>query len=81
MRKEPGVNIAGDTGGVVSQRHGRATHDEHVGDDTSAGQAFTQGSESPYEVGRWLAFGSQKQLAVIHGSQGSRRLAATCPAP
>ncbi len=32
-------------------------------------------------TGRWLAFGRQRQVAVVHGMQGGRRLAATCPAP
>jgi pimeloyl-ACP methyl ester carboxylesterase len=32
-------------------------------------------------VARWRVFGGQDQLAVITGHQGSRRLAATCPAP
>jgi hypothetical protein len=32
-------------------------------------------------TGRWLAFGQQEQVAVVHGMQGGRRLAATCPAP
>ena len=31
--------------------------------------------------GRWQVFGRQRQPAVIHGSQGGRRLAAQCPAP
>ncbi len=30
---------------------------------------------------RWRPFGQQDQLAVITGSQGGKRLAATCPAP
>jgi pimeloyl-ACP methyl ester carboxylesterase len=30
---------------------------------------------------RWLPFGRQNQPAVMSGSQGSRHLAATCPAP
>ncbi len=30
---------------------------------------------------RWRPFGSQRQLAVIHGSAGGHRLAATAPAP
>ena len=30
---------------------------------------------------RWHVFGPQRQPAVIHGSQGGRRLAAQCPAP
>ncbi len=30
---------------------------------------------------RWRAFGTQRQPAVIRGSQGGRRLAAECPAP
>lgn len=30
---------------------------------------------------RWRPFGSRHQRAVIHGFQGARRLAATCPAP
>lgn len=30
---------------------------------------------------RWLPLGSQRQLAVITGSQGHSRLAAVCPAP
>jgi hypothetical protein len=30
---------------------------------------------------RWRPFGSQRQPAVITGSQAQRRLAATCPAP
>ena len=32
-------------------------------------------------TGRWLAFGTQRQVAVVHGMQGGQRLAATCPAP
>ena len=32
-------------------------------------------------TGRWKVFGTQRQPAVIHGSQGGRRLAAECPAP
>jgi len=32
-------------------------------------------------TGRWQVFGSQRQLAVVRGSQGGRRLAARCPAP
>jgi pimeloyl-ACP methyl ester carboxylesterase len=32
-------------------------------------------------TGRWQAFGTQRQPAVIRGSQGGRRLAAQCPAP
>jgi hypothetical protein len=39
------------------------------------------GAAQVWLTGWWLAFGSQRQLAVIHGSQGGRRLAATCPAP
>jgi hypothetical protein len=50
VRQEPGVDIAGDAGGVVGQCHGRTAHDEHVGDDAPAGQALTQGGESPFEV-------------------------------
>ena len=30
---------------------------------------------------RWQVFGPQRQPAVVHGSQGGRRLAARCPAP
>ena len=30
---------------------------------------------------RWRPFGTQRQPAVIRGSQGGRRLAAECPAP
>ena len=30
---------------------------------------------------RWLLFGAQNQPAVIHGRAGTRRLAATLPAP
>jgi pimeloyl-ACP methyl ester carboxylesterase len=30
---------------------------------------------------RWQVFGTQRQPAVIHGSQNGRRLAAECPAP
>jgi pimeloyl-ACP methyl ester carboxylesterase len=32
-------------------------------------------------TGRWRVFGTQRQPAVVHGSQGGRRLAAQCPAP
>ena len=32
-------------------------------------------------TGRWETFGTQRQPAVIHGSQGGRRLAAESPAP
>jgi hypothetical protein len=32
-------------------------------------------------TGRWRVFGTQRQPAVIRGSQGGRRLAAECPAP
>jgi pimeloyl-ACP methyl ester carboxylesterase len=32
-------------------------------------------------TGRWQVFGTQRQPAVIRGSQGGRRLAAQCPAP
>ena len=32
-------------------------------------------------TGRWRAFGTQRQPAVVHGTQGGRRLAAECPAP
>ena len=30
---------------------------------------------------RWRPFGTQAQPAVIHGRQGTRKLAAICPAP
>jgi len=43
--QEPGIDIAGDAGGVVGQGHGRTAHDEHIGDDAPAGQALTQGGE------------------------------------
>jgi pimeloyl-ACP methyl ester carboxylesterase len=32
-------------------------------------------------TGRWRVFGTQRRPAVVHGSQGGRRLAALCPAP
>jgi pimeloyl-ACP methyl ester carboxylesterase len=32
-------------------------------------------------TGRWRAFGTQRQPAVVYGSTGGRRLAAECPAP
>ncbi len=50
MGQEPGIDIAGDAGGVVGQGHGRAAHDEHIGDDAPAGQALTQGGEGPLQV-------------------------------
>lgn len=37
VRQEPGIDIAGDAGGVVGQGHDRAAHNEHICDDAPAG--------------------------------------------
>ena len=39
------------------------------------------GAAPVHLTARWRPFGQQDQLAVITGSQGGKRLAATCPAP
>jgi len=60
---------------------GSAAWDQSSGWVTARLTVHPDGAAPVWLTGRWLAFGSQKQLAVIHGSQGGRRLAATCPAP
>ena len=60
---------------------GSAVWDQSSGWVTARLTVRPDGAAPVWVTGRWLAFGSQKQLAVIHGSPGGRRLAATCPVP
>ena len=60
---------------------GTAVWDQSSGWVTARLTVHPDGGAAVQLTGRWLAFGKQKQLAVIHGSQGGRPLAATCPAP
>ena len=60
---------------------GRAVWDQSSGWVTARLTVHPDGGAPVRVTGRWLAFGKQKQVAVVHGRQGGRRLAATCPAP
>ena len=60
---------------------GRAVWDQSSGWVTARLTMHPDGAAPVSVTGRWLAFGNQKQVAVVHGMQGGRRLAATCPAP
>ena len=60
---------------------GRAVWDQSSGWVTARLTVHPDGGAPVGVTGRWLAFGKQKQVAVVHGMQGGRRLAATCPAP
>ena len=60
---------------------GRAVWDQSSGWVTAHLAVDPDGGAPVRLTGRWLAFGNQKQVAVIAGQQGGRRLAATCPAP
>ena len=55
---------------------GSAVWDQSSGWVTARLTVHPDGAAPVWLTGRWLAFGSQKQLAVIHGSPGG-----TCPAP
>ena len=60
---------------------GSAVWDQSSGWVTARLTVHPAGAAPVWLTARWLVFGSHEQLAVIHGSQGGRRLAATCPAP
>ena len=60
---------------------GRAVWDQSSGWVTARLTVHPDGGAPVKVTGRWLAFGKQKQVAIVHGRQGGRRLAATCPAP
>jgi pimeloyl-ACP methyl ester carboxylesterase len=60
---------------------GRAVWNQSSGWVTARLTVHPDGGAPVGVTGRWLAFGNQKQVAVVHGMQGGRRLAATCPAP
>ena len=60
---------------------GRAVWDQSSGWVTARLTVHPDGGAPVKVTGRWLAFGKQKQVAIVHGRQGGWRLAATCPAP
>jgi len=62
-------------------RDGRAVWDQSSRWVTARLTVHPDGGAPVKVTGRWLAFGKQKQVAIVHGRQGGRRLAATCPAP
>jgi hypothetical protein len=64
-----------------AQADGIAWLDEYSGGVT-AHLAVRYGAGATVRLtARWLLFGGQDQPAVIHGRAGTRRLAATLPAP
>lgn len=49
MRDESRVYVSGYTVGVISQGHSGTAYDKYVGDDTTAGEALSQSSESTFK--------------------------------
>ena len=76
---------------LISLRRVRWVSDARIGGtarwDQSSGWATARLTVRPQAgpvvrlTARWRPFGAQRQRAVIHGSVGKRRLAATAPAP
>ena len=66
------------SGAVIN---GTAIWDQSSGRVTARLTVHPDGGAVVRLTGRWHVFGPQRQPAVIHGSQGGRRLAARCPAP
>jgi pimeloyl-ACP methyl ester carboxylesterase len=60
---------------------GTAIWDQSSGRVTARLTVHPDGGAVVRMTGRWRAFGTQRQPAVIRGRQGGRRLAAECPAP
>jgi hypothetical protein len=49
VRNEPRIDISGHASGIVSEGHGSTAHDEHVRDDTPAGETLAESGESPFQ--------------------------------
>jgi hypothetical protein len=49
VRQERGIDIAGRSGRVVGQSHGRAADNEHISDDAPAREPLTQIGKSAFE--------------------------------
>ena len=60
---------------------GTAVWDQSSGRVTARLSVHPDGGAVVRLTARWHVFGARRQPAVIHGSQGGRRLAAQCPAP